>query len=332
MTSLPAHARLRGGVQTGAYPVLDPRNFPDENPLTVEPRQLLKVIGGNQPPRCVPPDKQWRLLDQDQGNCLYAVPLSPTKQTLYRGNIVVAKANIYDASRNGQRCGPDPWDDGKAVCSKGNTLPLPNGANGGGWNYGPYTYNIPPWTLPDVLRTGLSNGTCVPDDPRAPSPHITCQSLPPNCANGAPGGYDPSANPACQTLIANNPPGGGGGIGGGNGGGTTSWFQEPSGLYNAYPRDNNGAARARRQVSFTNDPKRPGFKMLTTQDGKYQFKLNEMRPDVNGADYITTQTKPPMMMRIIQRVSGKPEYDIYYSTGSGFNDLPSEIWLPDWLR
>ena len=48
----------KGGVSTTANP-LDPTNFPNEDPLQMEPRQVPTVVQGNQPPVCKPPDKTW---------------------------------------------------------------------------------------------------------------------------------------------------------------------------------------------------------------------------------------------------------------------------------
>src|SRR5438270_9187477 len=79
-----ASPQLQGGVTATDYPPLDPRNFPNEDPRKVEPRQLPAVIGGGQPPRCTPPDKSWRLLAEDKNQCLYAAPFSPVKLSVYQ--------------------------------------------------------------------------------------------------------------------------------------------------------------------------------------------------------------------------------------------------------
>lgn len=193
----------QGSVSENVYPPLDPRNFPQEDPRVVEPVQAPAALQGNQS-RCIPPNRNWKLLAQYENNCLYAAPLPPVKRWYYRNNIVVPKSYIFRLDQQGSRCGADPWDDSKAVCTPPvQQNPPRNGAGGFGWRYGPYTYNIPPSMVPTPLRIGLSNGTCVPDDPRSPNPHITCQPVPPNCSKGVAGGYDPSANPACEQSGTN---------------------------------------------------------------------------------------------------------------------------------
>ena len=50
--------------------------------------------------------------------------------------------------------------------------------------------------LPQPLRDGLARGTCRQDGPN----HFSCDPIKPDCSKGAPGAYDPSQNPRCQTY------------------------------------------------------------------------------------------------------------------------------------
>jgi hypothetical protein len=170
----------KGGVSTTANP-LDPTNFPNEDPLQVEPRQLPTVVQGNQPPVCKPPDKTWQPLAQDGNNCLYAAPLSPAKKQLYSGATVVPKNQIYQINAQGGRCGADPWNDSKAVCNPGPSQTANGGASAPGYGsgltpaYGGPVYNPTPTYGGGVSASGA-----------------------PDCSVGAPGAYSPSYNPACQ--------------------------------------------------------------------------------------------------------------------------------------
>lgn len=143
--TVPPGTVYQGSASENDYSPLDPRNFPQEDPRQVQPELMPAALQGNQS-RCIPPDPTWTLLVEYQNQCLYAAPLSNVKKWLYGNNVVIPISQMLQLGAQAGRCGADPWDPSKAVCTGG--APSAPADGGGVAQEEPQTDNPPGYALP----------------------------------------------------------------------------------------------------------------------------------------------------------------------------------------
>jgi hypothetical protein len=198
--AIPAYAQnppqppppLQTGISTDRYGPLDPRKYPDENPLEVVPLGRNVSLQPNGSLQCTAPDPSWRLLERYDISCLYAVPLLPAERKVLDGYALVPAGERDQRERAGGYCMRDPWSDTLIVCGPS---PVPR--------------------LAPVVEPERPTPEPQPDDPYAGVPGYI------------PGGYNPCFNPnpppQCPSQTAD--------VGRPSDGGSPSQAARPSGDY-----------------------------------------------------------------------------------------------------